>query len=64
MDMSKPVVISLKTWADWYLEDSLLESCRVALKAVFMVFLLATLTVGPDVVWATWEQFGKALEWR
>ena len=54
MDMSEPVVVSLKTWADCALEDSLLKSCRLALKAGLMMFPLATYTVGPDVVWATW----------
>ena len=54
-------MMSLKTWADWYLEDSLLESCMVALKAGLMMFMFATWTVGPDVVWVTWEQCGKAL---
>ena len=42
MDMSEPVVISLKTWEDWDLEDSLLESCMVALRAGLMMCLLAT----------------------
>ena len=41
MDMSEPVVMSLKTWADWALEDSLIESCK-ALKAGLMMFLLDT----------------------
>ena len=50
MDMSEPVVMSLKTWADWAMEDSLLESCRVALKSDLMMCLLATCIVGPDVV--------------
>ena len=42
MDISEPVEMSLKTWAEWDLEDSLLESCRVALKDGLMMFLLAT----------------------
>ena len=36
------VVMSLKTWSDCALEDSLLESCKVELKAGLMMFLLAT----------------------
>ena len=42
MDMSEPVVMSLNTWADCALEESLLESCKVALKAGLMMFLLGT----------------------
>ena len=42
MDISEPVVMSLKTWAYCALEDSLLESCKVVLKAGLMTFLLAT----------------------
>ena len=42
MDMSEPVVMSLKTWVDWDLEDSSLESFRVALKDGLMMFPLAT----------------------
>ena len=42
MDMSKLVVTSLKTWVEWDLEESLLESCRVELKAGLMMFPLAT----------------------
>ena len=42
MDMSEPVVMLLKTWADCDLEESLLESCKLALKAGLMMFLLAT----------------------
>ena len=41
MDMSEPVLMPLKTWADCALEDSLLKSCKVALKAGWMMFLLA-----------------------
>ena len=41
MDMSETFVMSLKTWADWALKDSLFESCRVALKAGLMIFPLA-----------------------
>ena len=42
MGMSEPVVMSLKTWADYALEESLFESCKVALKSSLMMFLLAT----------------------
>ena len=42
MDMSEPVVMLLKTWADCALEESLLESCKVALKAGLMMFPLDT----------------------
>ena len=42
MDMSEPVVMLLKTWEDCDLEESLLESCKVALKYGLMMFLLAT----------------------
>ena len=42
MDMSEPVVMSLKTWAEYALEESLIESCKVALKAGLMMFPLAT----------------------
>ena len=42
MDMSDPVVMSLKTWAEWAMEDSLLKSCRVVLKAGLMMYPLAT----------------------
>ena len=59
--MGEPVVMSLKTWADCALEDNFLENFSVALKAGLIIFLLATSTVGPDVMWATWEQWGKAL---
>ena len=42
MDINEPVVMSLNLWTDWALEDSFLESCRVELKAGFMMFPLAT----------------------
>ena len=42
MDRSEPVAMSLKTWVDWALEDSLIESYRVALKAGLRMFPLAT----------------------
>ena len=42
MDMSDPVVMLLKTWADCDLLESLFESCKVALKAGLMMFLLVT----------------------
>ena len=47
MDMSEPVVMLLKTWADCVLEESLFESCKVALNKValnssLMMFSLAT----------------------
>ena len=42
MDMSDPVVVPLKKWADWDLEDNLLESYKVELKASLMMFPLAT----------------------
>ena len=42
MDMSEPVVMSLKTWADCATEESFLKSCKVALKAGLMMLTLAT----------------------
>ena len=36
MDIREPVVMSLKTWADCALEESLFESCKVARKAGLM----------------------------
>ena len=42
MGMSELVVMSLKMWADRGLEDSLLDSCRVARKAGLMMCPLAT----------------------
>ena len=42
MDMSELVVISLKTWSDCALVESLLESYRVALKDGLIVCLLVT----------------------
>ena len=42
MDMSEPVGISLKTWADCALEESFLKSCKVAIKAGLIMFPLAT----------------------
>ena len=42
MDMSEPVVISLKTLADCALEESLLKSCKVALKTGLMMIPLST----------------------
>ena len=42
MDISEPVVMSLKTWADCVLEESLFDSCKVARKAGLMMFPLAT----------------------
>ena len=42
MEMSEPVVISLKKWVDWALGDSLLESFRVVLTAGLMMCLFAT----------------------
>ena len=42
METSEPVVMSLKMWADCALWYSLLESCRVALKAGLIVCLLET----------------------
>ena len=42
MDMSEPVVMSLKTCADCALGDSCFESCRVALKAGLIMCPLAT----------------------
>ena len=53
MEMSEPVAMYLKTWADCALGDSLLESYRVSLKAGLKFFRLATSTIGPDVVWDT-----------
>ena len=42
MNMSESVVMSLKAWEYWDLEESLLERCRVALKAGLMMFPLDT----------------------
>ena len=42
MDMSELVVMSLKTWTDCALEESLLESFKVALNSGLMMFSLAT----------------------
>ena len=42
MGMSEPVVMLLTMWADCALEESLFESCKVALKAGLTMFLLAT----------------------
>ena len=42
MEMSEPVVMYLKTWADYALVNSLLESCRVAMEADLIMCLLAT----------------------
>ena len=64
IDMSEPDVMLLKTWADIALEESLLESCKVALKAGLTMFLLDTWTAGTEVVYATWQQCGKALGCR
>ena len=64
MDMSETVVMSLKTWEDCALEESLLKSCKVALKDGLRMFLLATCTVGPDVVCAAWEKFGQWPRYR
>ena len=51
MEMSEPVVMYLKTWVECALGESLLESCKVALKAGLIMCPLATLTIGLDVVW-------------
>ena len=40
MDMSEKVVMSLKTWANCALEEILLKSCKVDLKASLMMLLL------------------------
>ena len=63
MDMSEPVVMSLKTWVDCAMEESLLKSFKVALKAGLMMFPFATWPVGQDVACVTWEQCGKTLGW-
>ena len=42
MEMSEPVVMSLKTWADCALGDSLLESFRLAMEAGLIMCPLAT----------------------
>ena len=60
VDMSKPVVMLLKTWADCALEDSLLESCRVALK--YGLFYIGDLNCwavrGVGNVGAVWQGIG------
>ena len=40
--ISEPVVMSFKAWAKCALDESLFESCKVALKAGLMMFPLAT----------------------
>ena len=42
MDMREPVVMMLKTWADFALEESLFDILKVPRKAGLMIFLLAT----------------------
>ena len=42
MEMRESVVISLKTWVDCALEESLFDICKVAHKAGLMMFPLAT----------------------
>ena len=60
MDMREPVVMSLKTWANCALEESLFDIFKVARKSVLMILSLTTLNVGPGVVGVIWEQCGKA----
>ena len=42
MEMREPVVMSLKTWADYALEESLFDIFKVARKSGLIMFLLAT----------------------
>ena len=42
MEMREPVVMSLKTCADYASEESLFDSCKVARTASLMMFLLNT----------------------
>ena len=42
MEMREPVVMLLKTWEDYALEESLFDSLKVACKSGLMIFLLAT----------------------
>ena len=42
MDMKYPVVMSLNTWEDCALKESLFESFKVARKAGLMMLTLAT----------------------
>ena len=42
MEMREPVVMSLKTWEDCALEESLFDSFNVARRSGLMVFLLTT----------------------
>ena len=60
MEMREPVVMSLKMWADCALGESLLDTFKVDRKSGLMTLLLATWTVGPDVVRTMWEQCGRA----
>ena len=42
MEMKEPVVMSLKTWVNCDLGESLFDIFKVACKSVFMTFPLAT----------------------
>ena len=56
MAATKAELTGIKAAADCALEDSFLQSRKVVLKTGLMMSPFATWTVGPDVVWATWEQ--------
>ena len=60
MEMREPVVISLKTWADCALGESLFEIFKVDRKLGLMTLPLSTWTVGSDVVSMIWEQCSRA----
>ena len=59
-EMMEPVVMSLKTWADFALEESLFDIFKVAHKSGLMILPLATWTVGLNVVCVMWDQCGNA----
>ena len=56
MEMRKPLVRSLKTWADCALGEILVDIFKVARRFGLMTLPLATWTVGPDVVCTMWDQ--------
>ena len=59
MEIRKPAVMSLKTWVDCALGESLLDIFKVARKSGLTPLPLAIWTVGPDVVRTMWEQCGR-----
>ena len=60
MEMREPVVGLLKTWVYCALGESLVDIFKVDRRSRLMMLLLATWTVGPDMVRTMWEQCGKA----